>query len=200
MKQQLFKAKVLGLLFVVAGLATTSMSVAFAEGKHKGGHGHDEKAAEEHGGDHHGAGAHWMSPKGEAEKTNPVKADTTSIERGKKSYATLCAACHGATAMGDGAAGAALNPKPTNLKAMSGGHPDGDFAWKIANGRGAMPPWKSVLKEDQIWDLVNFIQDLKNDGSDMKKMDHSAMGHGDDHHKTEEKPKDSHHDDKKHTH
>jgi len=25
----------------------------------------------------------------------------------------------------------AIDPKPTNLKAMSGGHPEGGFAWKI---------------------------------------------------------------------
>ncbi|MEE9309950.1 MAG: cytochrome c [Cocleimonas sp.] len=183
MEQKLFKAKLFGLLFALAAL--TAMSVTIAEGNHKGGHGHDEKAAEEHGGDHHGAGAHWMSPKGEAEKTNPVKADTTSIERGKKSYSTLCSSCHGATALGDGAAGAALNPKPTNLKAMSGGHPDGDFAWKIANGRGAMPAWNSALKENQIWDLVNFIQDLKNENNhnnndnshDKKTDDHNHGKH-----------------------
>ena len=186
MKQQLFKVKKFGLLFV-AGLAATliaSISVTFAEGNHKGGHGHDEKVTEDHGGDHHGAGAHWMSPKGEAEKPNPVKADAVSIERGKKSYELLCAACHGATAMGDGAAGAALNPKPTNLKAMSGGHPDGDFAWKIANGRGAMPAWKSVLKEDQVWDLVNYIQNLKNsDHDENKKSDkHSHENNSHDKH------------------
>ncbi len=152
MKQQLIRTKILGLLFAVASLST--MSVALAEGDHKGGH---------------GVGAHWMSPEGEAEKPNPIKPDVASIERGKKSYVTLCATCHGVTAMGDGVAGATLNPKPTNLKAMSGGHPDGDFAWKIANGRGAMPGWKSVLKEDQIWDLVNFIQDLKNGSSSNNK-------------------------------
>ncbi len=157
MKQPLFKAKIFGLLFAVVGLATLSATVV-AEGNHEGGH------SDSHG-DDHGKGAHWMSPEGEAKKPNPIKTDAASIQRGKKSYVMLCATCHGATAMGDGAAGATLDPKPTNLKAMSGGHPDGDFAWKIANGRGAMPAWKSLLKEDQIWDLVNFIQDLKNDSS-----------------------------------
>ena len=182
MKKPLFKAKIFGLLFAVVGLATLS-AIVVAEGNHKGGHGDSH-------GDDHGKGAHWMSPEGEAEKLNPIKSDIASIERGKKSYAMLCATCHGVTAMGDGAAGAALNPKPTNLKAMSGGHPDGDFAWKIANGRGAMPAWKSLLKEDQIWDLVNFIQDLKNDSSHNNNNDNE---HGHD-----EKPDEHSHD--KHTH
>ena len=47
--------------------------------------------------------------------------------------------------------------------------------------------------------VKNYIQDLKNDGSTIVAMDHSAMGHGDDHQK-EEKPQDTHHDDKKHAH
>lgn len=139
------------------------MVSVYAEGNHKGGH---------------GAGAHWMSPKGEAEKPNPIKSDAVSIERGKKAYFQYCSSCHGAKAMGDGPAGAALNPKPANLVAMSGGHPDGDFAWKISNGRGAMPAWKSVLKENQVWDLVNYIQALNPKGKmmGMSKMDHSKMG------------------------
>lgn len=69
---------------------------------------------------------------------------------------------HGVKALGDGVTAATLDPKPTNLKAMSGRHTDGDFTWKIANGRGAMPSWNKTLNENQIWDLVNFIQNLKN--------------------------------------
>ena len=157
------------------------MTAAFAEGNHKGGHG-EEKKSHGHseggaGGDHHGAGPHWASPKEAAAKPNPIKSDAASIDRGKKSYFQYCASCHGAKAMGDGPAAATLNPKPTNLKAMSGGHPDGDFAWKIANGRGAMPAWKGLLKENQIWELVNYIQSLNPNGKmmDMSKMDHSNM-------------------------
>jgi C4-dicarboxylate-specific signal transduction histidine kinase len=32
-----------------------------------------------------------------------------------------------------------LNPKPRNLVQSSGMHSDGEIAWKISNGRGAMP-------------------------------------------------------------
>jgi len=34
---------------------------------------------------------------------------------GKAKYDTLCVGCHGATGKGDGAAAAALNPKPGNF-------------------------------------------------------------------------------------
>jgi len=148
---------------VLMSLAT----VASADGKHH----HQE------GG--HGAGPHWASPKAAAAMPNPMMADNASINRGKESFFKYCSSCHGAKAMGDGPAGAALNPKPTNLVAMAGGHPDGDFAWKIANGRGAMPAWKTALTQNQIWDLVNYIQNLKPKGKTsvvaMGEMDHSKM-------------------------
>ncbi len=147
---------------LLTALVVTSMGSVYAEGNHNGGH---------------DAGAHWMSPKEASEKPNPIKADATSIKRGKELYASTCSSCHGKDAKGDGPIAASLNPKPANLVAMSGMHPDGDFAWKIANGRGAMPAWKSILNEKQIWELVNYIQTLNPNGKlmDMSKMDHSNM-------------------------
>ena len=111
-------------------------------------------------GDAAAASAHWMAPEAAAKRPNPVKPNNASRARGKKLFAANCASCHGASARGDGPAGAVLKPKPADLAAMAGRHPDGDFAWKIANGRGPMPPWNGQLSEKNIWDLVNFIQSL----------------------------------------
>lgn len=112
----------------------------------------------------HGAtmatGGHWMAPEDAAKRSNPVAADRASRQRGWKLFTANCASCHGASARGDGPAGAALNPRPADLTVMAGQHPDGDFAWKIANGRGPMPAWNGQLSEKNIWDLVNFIQGL----------------------------------------
>ena len=104
---------------------------------------------------------HWEAPASAANQPNPVRASMKSIRRGQKLFQTFCSNCHGPEGKGDGAAGRGLSPKPTNLAAMSGKHLDGNFAWKISIGRGAMPGWKGVLQENQIWDLVNFIQFLK---------------------------------------
>jgi mono/diheme cytochrome c family protein len=101
---------------------------------------------------------HWMAPATAANRPNPVSADQASIERGKKLYEANCASCHGAGGRGDGPAGKALRPRPADLVQMGPGHSDGDFAWKIAEGRGPMPPWKAVLDETQIWDVVNYIK------------------------------------------
>lgn len=125
-----------------------------------------------------GAGAgHWMAPEDAAKKRNPVSADSASLARGKKLFQANCASCHGAQGKGDGPAGAALNPKPADLAAMAGQHPDGDFAWKIEHGRGAMPAWKGTLSEAQIWDTVNFIQSLAPRAAGQGK-DAGSSGHG----------------------
>ena len=154
-------------------------------------------------------------PRLHAARINPVKSDQASLDRGKQVFMKNCTSCHGATAKGDGPVGANLNPKPTDLTIMAGNHPDGDFEWKIANGRGAMPAWKTVLNKNQRWDLVNYIQALENPNgkgnmagmdhsnmteAEMASMDNSKMGHSneDDHHKVEKA--DDHGHDKKHAH
>ena len=103
----------------------------------------------------------WNAPEEAAQRPNPVPKDATAIERGQKLYEQSCAHCHGTNGQGDGPLAAALNPKPSNLAARAGHHTDGYFAWKITNGRGAMPACKDQLTETQIWELTHFIQNLK---------------------------------------
>ncbi len=107
---------------------------------------------------------HWMASKTEVERKNPIKKSLESIKRGRKIYVSSCANCHGSDAKGKGPAAINLAVQPTNLREMAGLHADGDLAWKITNGRGAMPAWKDMLGKNQVWDLVNYIQSL-NDSS-----------------------------------
>ncbi len=108
----------------------------------------------EHGAMHE----HWTAPPEAAKRKNPVSADA-SAEHGGKLFVKHCVVCHGPEGRGDGPAGTALKPKPPNLAEMAGQHPAGDLAWKIENGRGAMPAWKGILNESEIWDIVNFLQE-----------------------------------------
>ena len=133
----------------------------FASGEHSGGHENNHSTMNHSEGMMNHGGGHWMSPPTEASKKNPVDNATESVAQGKMLYSQYCSSCHGPSAEGDGPAASALNPKPTNLKVMSGQHPDGDFAWKIKNGRGAMPAWAKTLNDTQVWHLVNYIQSLK---------------------------------------
>lgn len=141
-----------------------SVGVVYASGSHKG--------------EHHmkGESAHWSAPKDAVEQLNPVPSNSNSISNGLNLFAELCSGCHGTQAQGDGPDGSELLVKPTNLKTMAGGHPDGDFAWKIKNGRGEMPAWEDELEEKEIWDLVNYIQSL----SEQSTTENPVQKHGHD--------------------
>jgi len=159
--------------FIIPGIvlgavvSIITMFYVFAGGEHKSGHGHESNHSN----------AHWASPKEAAAKVNPIKSDQASLDRGKEIFMANCTTCHGVSAKGDGPIAASLTPKPTDLTIMAGNHPDGDFEWKIANGKGAMPAWKASLSQTQRWDVVNYIQALEspNGHGDMSGMDHSNM-------------------------
>jgi mono/diheme cytochrome c family protein len=125
-----------------------SVGIVYAGGSHKGGHQHKED------------NAHWLAPQDAIDQVNPIPADNESVELGRKLYVELCSRCHGESALGNGPDASSLSTQPTDLKAMSGGHTDGDFAWKIRTGKNDMPAWEEDLEVDEIWHLVNFIQSL----------------------------------------
>ena len=63
---------------------------------------------------------------------------------------------------GDGPLAKKLTPKPADLVERAAHHSDGDFVWKITNGRGAMPAFKDQLSENDVWDLTNFLKRKQN--------------------------------------
>jgi mono/diheme cytochrome c family protein len=103
----------------------------------------------------------WVVPDAEKAKKNPLPADKKVIEQGEKVAKVNCASCHGAKGKGDGAAAAALNPKPadwTSAKVQS--ESDGELFYKISNGRGPMPPWKHLPENDR-WAVIRYLRSLK---------------------------------------
>ena len=101
-----------------------------------------------------------------ANKQNPLQATADNIAAGKKLYDQNCAACHGKTGTGDGEAGKGLNPRPANIAAFSKMPmaSDGYMFWTIAEGGipigTAMPPFKSTLKEDDVWKIILYMRNL----------------------------------------
>jgi mono/diheme cytochrome c family protein len=102
----------------------------------------------------------WKAPESEKSKKNPLSG-VKAVEQGKKVAQVNCVSCHGAGGKGDGAAAAALNPKPADWTSMRvQGESDGEIFWKISTGRGPMPPWKHLPENDR-WALVSYIRSLK---------------------------------------
>ena len=98
--------------------------------------------------------------------TNPIPADEESLARGAETYTNLCATCHGDGGMGDGPAGASLDPAPAPIAHTSQMLGDDYLFWRISEG-GAMEPfnsamiaWKDGLDEEARWDVINYIRAL----------------------------------------
>jgi mono/diheme cytochrome c family protein len=93
---------------------------------------------------------------------NPVKPTPASIAAGKKKYGYDCAMCHGAD--GDGKGDLAIDMKlkmkdyrdPEALKSVT----DGEMFYVTKNGSSNMPSEVDRLKDDEIWNLVNYIRAL----------------------------------------
>jgi len=104
----------------------------------------------------------WKAPKEADDLKNPFADNASELVKGKKLYNQMCAVCHGAKGKGDGVAGAALNPKPTNFTLASvQAQSDGALFWKLSEGRTPMASYKNTLKEDQRWELVNYLRTFK---------------------------------------
>ncbi len=99
-------------------------------------------------------------------KVNPLEGNAGNIAAGKKLYEKNCALCHGAAGLGDGAAGKDLKPPPANIAMFIKMHnvPDGYLYWTIAEGgiplQTAMPPYKDVMKENEIWKTIIFLREF----------------------------------------
>jgi mono/diheme cytochrome c family protein len=97
-----------------------------------------------------------------AGKTNPFGTEAASA--GAEVFKTNCASCHGNTGHGDGIAGKGLYPAPKNLAVLQSQVDDDYLFWRINTGKEGtvMVPWKGILTEDQIWQVISFLHTLKN--------------------------------------
>lgn len=111
-------------------------------------------------------------------------------ENGKKIYEKKCVWCHGKNGDGKGPAGsgAFLNPPPRDF--TSGMYKfkttpfdeilpnDDDIFRMIADGMpdSSMPAWKDILKEKEMWDIVEYIKTFAGfTGKPAKQIDFSKQ-------------------------
>ncbi len=103
----------------------------------------------------------WVAPKDADALQNPVKDNATATAEGKKLYVQMCSVCHGEKGRGDGIAAAGLTPRPADHSSeKTQMQTDGAIYWKMTNGRPPMAAYKTSLKDEQRWALVNYIRTL----------------------------------------
>ncbi len=106
------------------------------------------------------------APKATAKTAKAAKAPKADLAAGKKAFETYCVACHGAAGKGDGAAAAALNPKPRDFTdaAYMKGRTDEQLKKVIVEGGAAnnlsplMAPWGGTLKPNEIDDVLAYVR------------------------------------------
>lgn len=89
--------------------------------------------------------------------------------KGEAQFKTFCVSCHGEKGDGNGPAGAALTPKPTNFTdpANSARLTD-EYTYKIikdggaANGRSPlMVSWSAAMKDDELRNVAAYVLKFK---------------------------------------
>lgn len=161
-------ALLMSVLFVGAQVAADERP-----GKHK----HDDKAP--HGktaGDqgHTMDGSHqhpwWETPPAEYANARSTRwDDAAAVARGQQLFQTYCMLCHGADGKGTGAVAKGLPHPPADLTHHFHRAPgDGDayLFWRVSEGgqvepfkssQSAMPAFKTVLSDDQRWDVLAYV-------------------------------------------
>lgn len=103
--------------------------------------------------------AEYKIPPEAAQKVNPVKATPELMAKAKKMYNMDCAMCHGDNGDGKGDMAADVKnvtdfTKPDTMKDRT----DGELFHIIRKGKGDMPPEGDRAKDDDVWNLVNYVR------------------------------------------
>jgi mono/diheme cytochrome c family protein len=96
--------------------------------------------------------------------TDVLAQDPPSTSEGQMLWSENCAPCHGKIGMGDGPTAASIPNPVAKLAdpAVAREAVPADYFDTIRNGRmdKMMPPWKSRLSEQQIWDVTAYALSL----------------------------------------
>lgn len=97
----------------------------------------------------------WQVTAEQAGKTNPLKIEPKNLALGRNIFKRSCVACHGEKADGKG-----LILSTSLIDSAFQKQTDGVVFYKITTGRDKMPPFAAMLKEDEIWSVINYLRVL----------------------------------------
>ncbi|MEJ2241917.1 MAG: cytochrome c, partial [Candidatus Bathyarchaeota archaeon] len=96
----------------------------------------------------------------------PIEGTMDQFDTGKNLFNLYCAQCHGQDGQGDGPAsiktpGGYIDPEPANFTESGSDFTKyGRYVWKVKEGVETtnMPPWKWVLSDNEVYQVIFYIQ------------------------------------------
>lgn len=169
------------------------------QGDPHGAHNHGETSTQTgatapHGhmmhGQHHQHDTWETPPPAYASKRSTRWADPAASARGEQLFQTYCMVCHGTDGKGTGPAAKGLPHPPADLTHHFHRAPgDGDayLFWRVSEGgqvepfksmQSAMPAFKTVLTEEQRWDVLAYVHTQFHGGFTSETMAQAVTGEG----------------------
>jgi mono/diheme cytochrome c family protein/ribosomal protein L35AE/L33A len=98
----------------------------------------------------------WTVPVNKKKKASPVKFSEETTKKGESLFNTNCQSCHGNPGKKNFAN---LTPSPGDpASADYQDQTDGEMFYKITIGKSPMPSFKSILTEEDRWNIISFIR------------------------------------------
>ena len=93
---------------------------------------------------------------------NPVAADETNLVAGARLYREHCTLCHGDPSVPKAPLSDSLNPPAPQFMDDKADMPEHQNFFILQHGIRwtAMPGWKNVLSDQQLWQLVTFLSHM----------------------------------------
>lgn len=100
----------------------------------------------------------WIVPGDQKNKKNPQEYNLSNVQKGKDLYYQNCKSCHGDPGKNNGLP---LVPPPVDVTSEKmQKNTEGEIFFKVTNGRGGMPQFKTNISEDDRWRIVNYIMNF----------------------------------------
>jgi cytochrome c len=100
---------------------------------------------------------------------NPLPATQENIHAGRETFSSYCMVCHGLDGQNTGVpfADRMSPPVPELSSPAVQAYSDGQLKWIIDNGifPSGMPASKGILRDEEIWAIVDYIRHLPPKGS-----------------------------------
>ncbi len=98
----------------------------------------------------------WVVPDDRKGLLAPLKFSDETRKLGQEVFNKTCVSCHGHPGQPDQAKLVPAPKDPASKEYQQ--NLDGEFFYKITEGRGLMPSFKKMLKSEDIWNVISYVR------------------------------------------